>query len=202
MCTKMTRTKHLDLGSGLNPRNPFFADELYGVDIIDVNNSKVNFTYTKCNLSYDSLPFDDNYFDSVSAYDLFEHILRVHIVNGKTIFPFVDLMSEVYRVLKPGGQLYAVTPVYPKESAFVDPTHVNFISKNTYKYFITPHNWAKMYGFNGSFVKKRVSIENFEMEVKNFSLIKLIILKSINILFPRRKQHIVWHFTALKNSMN
>ena len=198
----MIKTKHLDLGSGSNPRNPFSADELYGVDIIDINNLYLNFKYAKCNLSLDPLPFDDDYFDSVSAYDLFEHILRVHIVNEKTKFPFVDLMSEVYRVLKPGGQLYALTPVYPKESAFVDPTHVNFISINTFKYFITPHNWAKMYGFKGSFLKKRVSIVNFEMEEKKFSLIKLIILKSMNILYPKRKQHIVWHFTALKNKVN
>ena len=196
----MMKTKHLDLGSGLNPRNPFLADDLYGVDIIDANNLKINFTYAKCNLSLNPLPFDDNYFDSVSAFDLFEHILRVQIVNEETIFPFVELISEVYRVLKPGGQLYAVTPVYPKESAFVDPTHVNFISKNTYKYFITPHNWAKLYGFKGSFVKKRVAIVNFEMEEKNFSFIKLIVLRIMNFIFPSRKQHIVWHFTAQKNN--
>ena len=27
-------TKHLDIGCGSNPRNPFAYDELYGVDII------------------------------------------------------------------------------------------------------------------------------------------------------------------------
>ena len=27
-------TKHLDLGCGSNPRNPFACDELYGIDII------------------------------------------------------------------------------------------------------------------------------------------------------------------------
>ena len=41
----MDNTKHLDLGSGSNPRNPFFADELYGVDIIDFNDTKLNFVY-------------------------------------------------------------------------------------------------------------------------------------------------------------
>ena len=86
----MIKTKHLDLGSGSNPKNPLSADELYGVDIIDANNLKINFTYAKCNLSLNPLPFDDNYFDSVSAYDVFEHILRVQIVNEITKFPFVD----------------------------------------------------------------------------------------------------------------
>lgn len=198
----MSKTKHLDLGCGNMPRNPFFADELYGVDIIDLYDSNVNFNYTKANLSLESLPFDDNYFDSVSAYDFFEHILRVHIVNGITKFPFVELLSEIYRILKPGGQLYAVTPFYPKESAFVDPTHVNFITKNSHKYFITPHNWAQMYGFKGCFDKKRVSIVNFETELKTFSFVKKSILQILNFILPRRKQHIVWHFTALKTSSN
>jgi hypothetical protein len=56
-----------------------------------------------------------------------------------------------------------------------------------------------MYGFKGSFVKKRVSIVNFEMEEKEFQFIKKSILTLLNIIFPKRKQHIVWHFTAYKN---
>ncbi len=30
----MNKTKHLDVGCGSSPRNPFACDELYGVDII------------------------------------------------------------------------------------------------------------------------------------------------------------------------
>ena len=197
----MHSSKHLDLGSGRNPRNPFSADELFGVDIIEINDTMLNFVYKKCNLCTETLPFEDNFFDSVSAYDLFEHITRVHMENGITQFPFVNSMSEIYRVLKPNGELYAITPVYPKESAFVDPTHVNFISKNSYKYFISPHNWAKMYGFNGSFEKKRVSIVNFETEEKKFKLPKNFILHMLNLIYPRRKQHILWHFNANKSSL-
>ena len=47
-------------------------------------------------------------------------------------------MNEIYRVLKPNGIFYGITPVYPKESVFVDPTHVNFITKNSFKYFVYP----------------------------------------------------------------
>lgn len=195
----MKKTRHLDLGSGLNPRNPFFADELYGIDIIEIIDLNLNFIYNQCNLCSEKLPFEDNYFDSISGYDIFEHILRIQIESGITRFPFVEIMSEIYRVLKPNGQLYAITPVYPKESAFVDPTHVNFISNNTYKYFTTPHNWAKIYGFKGNFEKIRVSIVNFEIETKHFTLSKKNILTLINMFFSRRKQHIVWHFSAKKS---
>jgi len=34
------KTKTLDLGCGVNPRNPFNADELFGVDIRPNNNKK------------------------------------------------------------------------------------------------------------------------------------------------------------------
>ena len=196
------RSKHLDLGCGKSPRNPFSADDVYGVDIIERYDPNLNFVFKKCNLSLEKLPFQDDYFDSVSAYDLFEHIPRVHMESGLTRFPFVELMSEIHRVLKPSGQLFALTPVYPKEAAFIDPTHVNFISKNAHKYFISPYNWAIMYGFVGDFRKIRVSIVNFEMEEKQFPFFKKVVLELFNFVSPRRKQHIVWHLAANKNNVN
>ena len=41
------KTKHLDIGCGINPRNPFSRDMLYGIDIINVDNSEVDFEYIK-----------------------------------------------------------------------------------------------------------------------------------------------------------
>ena len=190
--------KHLDLGCGKNPRNKFDAGDLYGVDIIDYPFENMDFNYKKCNLITENLPFQDNYFDSVSAYDLFEHIIRVHFINENLEFPFINLMSEIYRVLKPNGQLYAITPFYPRDSAFVDPTHVNFISKNTHKYFTAPFNWAKMYGFKGSFENLRVRIVQFELEEEQYTIMKNLILKLLNFIYPKRMQHIVWHFSAIK----
>ncbi|MFN5418969.1 MAG: class I SAM-dependent methyltransferase [Sphingomonadales bacterium] len=194
----MNTGRHLDLGCGKFPRNPFFASELYGIDIIEPGDSLQGFNYRKCNLSTEKIPFHDNFFDSISGYDFIEHIPRVHIEGGHTRFPFVELMSEIYRVLKPGGVFYALTPCFPKESAFVDPTHVNFISRNTHKYFTAPYCWAKMYGFNGAFSKLDVRIVNFEMEEKKFIFYKRMILQLLNLLFPRREQHILWKFTAIK----
>lgn len=66
-------TKHLDLGCGISPRNPYAADSAFGCDIRDIDFAleKIAFEYKKVNLVVDPIPYPDNFFDSVSAYDFF-----------------------------------------------------------------------------------------------------------------------------------
>jgi SAM-dependent methyltransferase len=142
-------TRHLDLGCGDVPKNPYSADEVYGVDI----RPNLGANIISANLAIQSIPFTENYFDSVSAYDFLEHIPRliVDLSSQTSFFPFIRLMDEIWRVLIPGGRLYAVTPAYPSHKSFVDPTHVNFISKKTHEYFTGEQPLARMYGFMGHF---------------------------------------------------
>ena len=75
------------------------------------------------------IPYPDCSFDSISAFDFIEHVPRILAINQEsTKFPFVELMSEIWRVLKPNGMFYALTPAFPHGAAFHDPTHVNFIA--------------------------------------------------------------------------
>jgi hypothetical protein len=76
-------------------------------------------------------------------------------------------MSEIHRILKKDGLLYAQTPAYPYPTAFSDPTHVNFITPDTAKYFgkeitgdgvVLEDNrieLGKRYGFKGDFLIMR-----------------------------------------------
>ena len=140
-------TRSLDLGCGTNPRNPFECDELYGVDIRESKDLNI----FNVDLVVDALPFKDNFFDYVTAYDFIEHIPRV-IYLPKRKFPFVDLMSEIFRVLKPGGKFLSYTPAFPYPQAWMDPTHVNIITNQTFPvYFDNKKCYAKMYGFKGGF---------------------------------------------------
>lgn len=193
------KTKHLDLGCGAHPRNPYNYEDLYGIDIVERhNNSNANFHYKTANVILEKIPFEDNFFDSVSAFDFIEHIPRLISHEGKIVFPFITVMNEIHRVLKPGGRFYALTPVYPKESVFVDPTHVNFLTKNSYKYFTNPNCWASMYGFTGEFNAVRNQIVNFNSEIKERNYFKKLIFKTLIALYPKSKQHIIWEFEALK----
>ena len=153
----MLPDRHLDLGCGRFPRNPYQRGELSGIDVRPATAAS-DFDYRVANLALHPIPFADSTFGSVSAYDFIEHVPRIlATADGvQTRFPFVELMQEVWRVLAPGGLFYALTPAYPHPEAFADPTHVNIITENTHAYFCGPSPPGRMYGFDGAFDVVRV----------------------------------------------
>lgn len=65
------------------------------------------------------LPFPDDHFDEMAAYDVLEHIGRQGDWRG-----FFDEFAEYWRILKPGGTFCIVVPVGPDHHA--DPGHTRF----------------------------------------------------------------------------
>jgi len=140
-------TISVDLGCGLNPKNIFNAQIVYGVDVRDDLDKNI----VKADLVLGGMPFEDNFFDFVTAHDFLEHIPRL-IYTPQRRLPFVELMNEIWRVLKTGGTFYSSTPAFPHAAAFWDPTHVNYITEQTFgMYFDDVNTWAKNYGFKGAF---------------------------------------------------
>jgi SAM-dependent methyltransferase len=97
-------TRHLDIGCGALPRNPYNRAELHGVDIAPVN-QVTQATIRQANLALQPIPYPDHYFNSISAFDFLEHIPRIlPTADGSTTrFPFIELINEVHRTLYPGG---------------------------------------------------------------------------------------------------
>lgn len=147
---------HLDLGCGKFPRNPYDRSKLCGVDIRGLTPAE-GFDFRPANLSLEPIPYADNTFGSVSAFDFIEHVPRLLATadGTQTFFPFIRLMDEVWRVLAPGGRFYALTPTWPNPEVFVDPTHVNVITDRTHEYFCGDNPLGRMYGFKGHFVARR-----------------------------------------------
>lgn len=140
-------TLSLDIGCGNNPKNPFGAKYLHGIDIRE--NIEKNIKYA--DLTIEKIPYPNEYFDYITSFDFLEHVPRI-IYMPERRFPFVELMNEIHRTLKPGGIFLSHTPIYPFSPAFRDPTHVNIISDETFPlYFDDRNQWGKIYGFNGSF---------------------------------------------------
>jgi SAM-dependent methyltransferase len=195
------RTRHLDLGCGTKPRNPYKRDELYGVDIresTDVGGAEIR----RANVSTEPIPFPENHFDSVSAYDFLEHIPRVLQSATGTRFPFIELMSEVWRVLIPGGRFYAYTPIFPHPSAFQDPTHVNILTRNSHIYFTRPELLARMYGFVGDFkVIRLLPAKAGEFEYEPTATPDFLRRYRLRRRERRNENsHFVWEFEAIKSA--
>lgn len=203
---------HVDLGSGNVPRNPFGAKKIIGTDFHEGFKSPEGIEFVKIDLSR-NLPFPSSSISSMSAYDVLEHIPRWERSGDEIYFPFINLMNEIHRCLKPGGIFLAITPAFPSQVSFQDPTHVNFISVNTIGYFTGPSPTARVlgYGFTGRFKLKCQSwiigphvmdgltpnnsdlqstrqILKFMMTFKNVS--KLLRIFKINLV--EKKSHLLW----------
>ena len=193
-------TRHLDIGCGPCPRNPFSCDEVYAVDLAlpaGIDTSK----FVRANLSLEPIPFPDSTFDSVSAFDFLEHVPRIlPRADGQgTRFPFVELMNEIHRVLKPRGRLYAVTPAYPSPEAFQDPTHVNIITEGSWRYFCGDLPAARMYGFKGDFEMQR---NERALHPEAFKPMEPISWwrqhRRRRLLRTGRLSHLLWEFVCVK----
>lgn len=80
--------------------------------------------------------------------------------EGRLVYPFINIMNEIYRVLEPGGCFFSSTPAYPSPVAFQGPTHVNIITEETFPVCFCREyaDWmgsdkpiASIYGFKGCF---------------------------------------------------
>jgi hypothetical protein len=66
------------MGCGTIARNPYKCSELWGCDLVDLGKlaESSNFNFVTADISRPPLPFEDNFFSSISAFDLVEHIPR------------------------------------------------------------------------------------------------------------------------------
>ena len=209
------RSRHLDLGSGRNVRNPFGVEFVFGTDITVEQPAFIEGAQLIPVDLTGKLPFEDSYFDTISAFDLLEHIPRwERDASGYIKYPFIDLLSEIHRILKPNGYFAAVTPAVPAPQAFQDPTHINFITKETIQYFIGEYPLATSvgYGFVGNFRKTHQSwlrgsgpFEDLSFRLKpsfrSYSGVRdsvRFVNRSRKLLTFRKPSHLLWILQAIK----
>ena len=81
------------------------------------------------------LPFAENTFDELGAFDTLEHVGKQGDWKG-----FFLEFGEYHRILKPGGLFYIIVPI--GEDAFADPGHTRFFQLN-YFGFLSQEFYAR-----------------------------------------------------------
>lgn len=85
------------------------------------------------------LPFDDESFDEIHAYEVLEHTGR----QGDAEF-FFDQFSDFWRLLKPNGTLHASVPWWQGVWAWGDPSHTRTIQPETLSFLHQPKYTAEV----------------------------------------------------------
>jgi len=107
---EMNGVMKIDLCGGFNKPEGYTSIDLYGGDIT-------------ANLER-GIPLPDNSVGVIRAHDALEHVRNQQL-----------LMSEIHRVLIPGGMLLSQTPSTDGRGAWQDPTHVSFWNQNSFWYY-------------------------------------------------------------------
>lgn len=94
-----------------------------GIDFSSMSNADIIL-----DLNHAKLPFEDNSVDFAFSSHALEHL---------TIDGFLNVLKEVYRILKPTGQFKIVVPYFTTTTNFANPFHNNNIcfNEHTFRFF-------------------------------------------------------------------
>ena len=87
------------------------------------------------------LPFPDDYFDEIHAYDVIEHCTGQ---QGDPV-PFLAFFTEIHRILKPAGVFCAIVPYDLSAGAWGDISHKRVINEVTLS-FLSQSEYEKQVG--------------------------------------------------------
>ena len=98
-------------------------------DLITLDNNPHHKPAVLWDLTRLPLPFDDNQFDEIHAYEVLEHTGT----QGDYRFFFAQF-SEFWRILKPDGKLFGSCPHWKSVWAWGDPSHTRVIQKEQFMF--------------------------------------------------------------------
>ncbi len=151
--------KTLDVGCGINK----FPGSI-GIDRNPGSRADVI-----CELDHFPYPFRDSSFDQLHAVHVIEHVGDV-----------MKTMEEFHRLVRPGGEVFIVTPHYTDFSSFCDPTHRWHLNSFSLRYFGEDNAG---YGYYS-----KVRFEEISVHVKLLALWRWLGFQFLVNTFPRYRR--------------
>lgn len=121
-----SRTPTLDVGCGNNK-----IPGAVGIDLVAGTQADIVH-----DLNETPWPLESDRFEVVRLWSVLEHLRDV-----------VAVVSEVYRVSRPGATVIIGVPHFSSVNAFSDPTHTHLFSASFMDYFIEGTELSRSYGF-------------------------------------------------------
>lgn len=143
LINKEQKVRLLDVGCGFGYFLKYCEEqangwELYGIDIseyaIDFAKKILESVKLMVADANEKIPFNDNYFDIVTMFDVIEHVRSPY-----------DVLKECYRILKPNGLICITTPNLNALEKFwkgrswhgyIDPTHIYLFTPDGLEFLV------------------------------------------------------------------
>ena len=172
----------LDVGCGSRKRTGFVGMDVVSIPGVDLVHD----------MNVSPWPIQDNVVNEIIFDDVLEHSQD-----------FLLILSEVYRIGKPGCVVKIAVPHFSSDNMYTDPTHTRFFSQRSFNYFDKSQNHKHgFYLSDVNFKVQRAEIHFAEYFIhdlasKKFNLTKILGLQFIVNKFPRiYERYLAWIYPA------
>ncbi len=122
------------LGAGRNhDKRIWFGDDREWKELVTLDMSPDHKPDVVWDLNKRPLPFADNTFDQIHAYEVCEHLGQQGDFRS-----FFEEWSEWWRILKPGGLFLGMSPHYSSRWCWMDPGHTRAYGPEMMVFLVQP----------------------------------------------------------------
>jgi predicted SAM-dependent methyltransferase len=122
-------------------------------------------------------PFNSSEIDLVIMDNVLEHLDSP-----------LDVMDEIYRLLKLGGTVKIIVPYFRSRWAFIDPTHKTFYTVDSFAYYDPTHPISSQYDYTNT--RFNITKKVFNEGISTPNIFKKLLVKLAN-KFPNRYENVL-----------